>query len=535
LIESRVGQLPAEQAELVRTAAIIGVVVPVWLLERLTGYREDHPLVRELAERDLLFGGTAEGTLRFKHGVTREVIYQSVGLRWREEVHLRVAQLLEERHEVEGQDDVLESLAYHYRAAARPDRAADYAERAGDKAIAAAALDRARAQYSAALELIETNDDNYPRWVSIAQRLGLACVYDPGRAHLPILQRAVSLAAARGDQAALARAQYWLGYIHYALGDVSLGISYCEQARESSAHALADARARGQESVTVELEAHAVQVLATLGQARAAACEYDGVLEQLEEAIAIKRRHRRGARPAVGSAYTLACRAAVLADLGRFREAHESLAEALDAVREGNQPVRGSILGWQGTVYAWQGEWAKALALATEQQRIGERVESLYVLAVGQALGGYTRWKLKRAPEAIDAFARAVSWMDSRGKRLAISMTYGWLADAMFESGRYAQARVYVARALRRARQRDRFGEALAYRVMARMPADFRRHSPEHYLERAMTSARARRSPHEEAETLRCQAEVAAAAGRTAEAAMFDARAQALISAFDSV
>ena len=258
LIESRVARLSSPMADLVRTAAVIGTVMPSWLLQQLTGRGENDPMVRGLAEEDLVFPGDG-GNLRFKHGITREVIYQSVGLRDREETHLRIAELLRERWLEGGRDDLFEPLAYHYRAGAKPDLAAEYAERAGDKALAAAALDRARTHYRTALDLLVLSDDTYPRWMSVAQRLGLACVYDPARDQLPIFLRAVELAEARADDAALTRAEYWLGYINYALGELSAAIYHCEKARQYCARALAEVHRAPESGPPVDLEAHAVQ------------------------------------------------------------------------------------------------------------------------------------------------------------------------------------------------------------------------------------------------------------------------------------
>jgi class 3 adenylate cyclase/tetratricopeptide (TPR) repeat protein len=532
LIESRVARLSAEAADLVRTAAVIGTVMPSWLLERLTGRGENDEMVRALAEKDLIFPADG-GSLRFKHGITREVIYQSVGLREREQTHLRIAELLRERWVEGGRDDLFEALAYHYRAGAKPDLAAEYAERAGDKALATAALDRARAHYCTALDLLEPSDATYSRWISIAQRLGLACVYDPARDQLPIFLRAVELAEARADDAALARAEYWLGYINYGLGELSAAILHCEAARQHCARALATVRSAPDSLPSVDLEAHAVQVLATLGQARAAACERDGVLEQLDEAIAVKRHYRTGRRPAVGFAYTLACKGWVLGDRGQFGDAHACFAEAFDAVRGDTQPVRASILGWQAAVYLWQGRWSDARAASIEAQRLAERVESLYILAMNQTLGEYARWMLERTPDAIEPMVRATSWLEARDKRLHISLSYGWIAETMLAAGRYPEARAYAARALRRARDRDRLGEPMAYRVLARLPAAHRRHPPEHYLDAAMRSAEGRRSPHEQAVTLLHRAEVAAADGKAAEAAALLARACSAFSAME--
>ena len=97
LIEARVARLPPAQIELVHTAAVIGNVFPVWVFERLTGYRADHPLVLALTEKDLIYQGEQEGTLRFKHGIARDVIYHSVGLRQRKAMHRQIAEMFKQQ------------------------------------------------------------------------------------------------------------------------------------------------------------------------------------------------------------------------------------------------------------------------------------------------------------------------------------------------------------------------------------------------------------------------------------------------------
>ena len=327
LIESRVERLQPKQIDLVRTAAVIGNVIPTWLLERLTGCGENHPLVATLAVQDLIFPGEQSGTLRFKHGIARDVIYDLVGLHQRNALHKRIADTLREHRPSGGQEEAWELLAYHYGACGQVVEAAQYAEAAGDKAAAASALDRAQIQYGAALSALDpdSSQKTYERWLSIAQRLALACVFDPSRDQLEVLQRAVVLATARQDQRALARAEYWVGNINYALGDLAYATSRLETA-------LAHATVVGDEPLAVHIQA-------VLGQACAAAAEYDKSLVLLDEAISIKRQFRKSGRPAVALAYSLACKASVLGDRGLFEQAHACFEEALDAVQNSGHEV----------------------------------------------------------------------------------------------------------------------------------------------------------------------------------------------------
>ena len=499
LVESRVERLPVEQAELVRAAAVIGNVIPCWLLERITGRTEDDPLVRGLAEQDFVFPAERAGTLRFKHGITRDVIYDSVGLHPRRAMHLRIAESLLEQGAGAAPEEAYEALAYHFAAGGNATQAAHCAELAGDKAVAASALDRAKTQYRAALaalDQLELSIDRSRRWISIAQRLGLVCVFDASRSDLEVFERAVALATAIGDAAAVARARYWLGYISYALGDARAAIGHCELA-------LTAAQRVGDNPL-------AVQILATLGEAHTAACNYDRALELLEEAIAVKRRHRSGRRTAVGLAFSLVCRAWVLGDRGQFTQAHECFDEALACVVGVTHEIGTSIHGWRSAVLLWQGRWEDARVAANESACIAELTRSLFQLSIARAMGGYANWMIEGQPASLQAIKDATAWLAPGEGGLFRSLNYGWLADGLVSVGRETEARRYAALALLRARKRDLIGVAMAYRALARAAADGQHHdASKRYLALAMKTAHKRDSAHELAVTRLCDARIA--------------------------
>jgi class 3 adenylate cyclase/tetratricopeptide (TPR) repeat protein len=500
LVESRVARLPHAQAELVRIAAVIGNVVPSWLLQELSGLAEDHPLVRDLAEKDFIFPGEAAGTLRFKHGIARDVIYDSVGLRVRKALHLRIAEALRQ-NSTSTHDEAYEALAYHFGASGRPLDAAHYAELAGDKAVAVSALDRAKAQYTAALTALDTADPSgqlRARWIAITNKLGLVCVFDAARPDLEVFRRAVALTEQVGDRVALARAQYWLGYINYALGEARVAITHCELA-------LAASLGNGDDPLTV-------QIRATLGQAKVATCDYDGALPLLEEAIAVKRRHRSGARLAVGLAFSLVCRSWVLGDRGEFALAYESIDEAWASAQGVNHEIGASIQGWRAAMLLWQGRWADARAAATESTDIAQRTHSLFQFCMGRAMSSYAEWAASHDLDALQRVQQATSWLEPRDGGLFRSLNHGWLANGLVTIGRHSEARHHAARALIRGRRGDLIGVAMAYRAMAQEACAMRdRSRAERYLALAMQVARTRGSAHETASTQLCAAGIALA------------------------
>jgi class 3 adenylate cyclase/tetratricopeptide (TPR) repeat protein len=519
LIASRVARLPRAQMDLVRSAAVIGHTMPTWLFERVAGCPAEDPQVRALAEQDLIFPGEQPGTLRFKHGITRDVVYEGVGLRERTVLHFITAQALQARTSDMSTTgtEVCEALAYHYGAAGQPEQAAVYAEAAGDRAVFASALDRAKSQYRAALTALDRlglTPGVIKRWAAIVQRLGLASVFDPSREEVPVFERALEIAQSSGDAGAIARARYWLGYIHYALGDAPAALAHLEEARRQAP--LSNDSKLG------------VQIDATLGQALASAGRYRDAMGLLDAAIAIKRRHRSGAGSAIGLTYSLACKGYALGDQGHFDAAQACFEEALTDTGCDRPEVVGSVLGWYGAVRLWQGRYEEAIRLAGDAWREGERVRSLHLMSMGRAVNACARWRLDADAEALTDLREAVGWLSRRGNALFASLNYGWLADALATSGASQEARDFAAQALRRARGLDLLGASLACRAMcAQSVRAGRLAGAARWLEEARRWAQARDSRREQAENDLCAAELELACGRAEQATALLARADA--------
>jgi len=483
LIESRLTRLPTQQGAVLRAAAVIGNVAPLWLLERLSGQGAHSPALHALAEQDFLFPGLSSDEVRFKHGVTHEVVYQAIGLHERQALQLRV------RAESGGPPASHELLAYHDGAAGDWTRAADHAEAAGDQALAASALDRAKKQFRAALGALEYLPDGESRrlrWIGIALRFALACMFDASRADLRVLRHAVLLAQAQADPTLRARTEFWLGYVGYALGDSRASVEHCQRGL-SLAEQLEDAPLLA-------------QLRGGLGQAHAAAAEYSPAVELLDEAILSQRSQarqngRRAGRPPVGLAYSLACRGAVAGDQGRFDLSRELFEEAYAHVAGTGHAVEASVQGLRSAILLWQGCWSEARHCAADAHRVGGQVRSMFTFAMGHAAGAYAAWMEEGWAGALAALQESITWLTPRGGGLFSSWNHGWMAEVLAAQGDRPRARQRVAQALWRGRQSDWLGGAMAYRAAARLgrdDAEIRR-----YLECSRKVARHRGAPHE--------------------------------------
>jgi ATP/maltotriose-dependent transcriptional regulator MalT len=148
----------------------------------------------------------------------------------------------------------------------------------------------------------------------------------------------------------------------------------------------------------------------------------------------------------------------------------------------------------------WQGRWAQAGDEADLARQIGERVQSLYLLAMAQALGAFARWRQDRRPQALASLQEAASWLEGRDKQLFISLVRGWRAQALLESGDAFAARRPALRALARRHQRDWLGVAMAARVLAALALrQGHRRRAQALLRRAEQAAGQRQSAHEQA------------------------------------
>lgn len=499
LVESRMGRLPPEQARLVRLAAVIGTVIPVWLLEALSGCGEQHPDVRALAAQDFIFPDQSPGLLRFKHGITRDVVYEATGLHERQALHRRISTELTAR----GGAELHEQLAYHAAAANDWPAAGLHAEAAGDQALAASALDRAKKQFRAALaalEFLPDGDDagrgRRRRWISVAQRLGMACVFDASQDDLRVLRHAAQLAQADGDAGVIARTEYWLAYVGYALGETRDSLRHAraavEQAQQCGDHALL------------------AQLPGTVGQLQAAAADYAQAMPMLD--LAIQRQRPRASKNAVnriGLSFSLCCRAYVLGDQGRFSDAHEVFAEALEPFDGSGHAVEASIQGWRAAVLLWQGRWADARQAAAVAHRVGAQVRSMFTCAMGHAAGAYGAWMEAGDPLARQHILDATAWLAPRGGGLYSSFQHGWLADILSTQADNAAARHHIARALKRGRQHDWIGGAMAYRAAARLAAQAGdTMQARRYLALARGAGEQRNSDHESAVTALLEAEL---------------------------
>lgn len=491
LIQARFARLPPDQATLVSTAAVIGHILPVWLFEAITGVQADDPVVQHLMDSDFIYKGETADTLRFKHSLTRDAIYHTVGLKRRQALHRRAAEALETRSATTGEAGHLEALGYHHGAGGNAVRALGFASRAGDAAMAVSALDRAQAQYRAAFEALSStskNDIPVGQHNTLYASFGRACIVDPSRDQIDTLLAMLAHARRNSDERGAAIVEYWLGTIYYGLGDARSSIRHLEAA-------LATATRLSEPGLTAHIKAG-------LGLSLGIACSYPDSITLIEEAIAEKQPYWSGSKPSPSLAYLAATRGLLHADQGAFADAEICFARAHEFLAGVEHEITASILGHQVAARLWQGDFAGARDVAQQCNKVASRVKARYLFAISVALAAFADWQIDRSEQAVKTMVRQTAWLSAGASRQRISLLFGWLAEIMASLGRFDESRSYAVKALWRAREGDRLGEVAAWRALAGMAsAGIGKRSSAHYFDRAFRAADRRGSTHDRART----------------------------------
>ena len=243
--------------EVAQTAALLAREFPYALLAAtMPG---DEARLREALDRlvddgVLLAVGHPSGErYLFAHALLQEAAYDSLLQSTRQELHARVAAVLEERFD-ELVEVEPECVARHLTAAGRWSDALPHWLRAGEQALAAAACVEAAAHLEAGLGLVAELPDERGRWdteLAFQLRLGAARMAAEGYAApgtKAAFERAEELAGLLDDSARLAPALYGLVVFNIAGAQQSRGYALAQRL-------LRVADAAGDAAVAVEAEA----------------------------------------------------------------------------------------------------------------------------------------------------------------------------------------------------------------------------------------------------------------------------------------
>lgn len=467
LFASRLERLSEEEVETLFAIAVHGDQVEHLFLTKVLGRTVAPATLERLSQLDIL-AASSKVSIRFKHSLVRDVIYNMIPEDIQQSLHRTYAEILKAAANTKENDQFVEKLAFHYRSSGQLAEASYFSELSGDKALKASALDRAMRHYGLALDLTEQlpmHEDVRKRWISLTLRWAIPTTYAPSHEQLPTLEKAEVIAKQTGDLPSASALRYWIGYFAYVLGEKHEALQSF-QAAKTIADTIGDAR-------------QSVEITGIVGCLLASVGRYDEAETAMRKAIEIKNRFRkRRDRAPVTSVYLRANLALVRADRGHFDEAQNLIDDALSRVRGFEHEVESSILLFSGTINIWRGDWKTALENAEKSRERSEKVSSPYLMGMSRCIWGYAHWKLHRNTRGLDTLVRNARWMRDRGLEMYYSFVCGWLADTLADAGRQDGVRAAYFDAQRRAALNEIAGMAMACRATALIAvtdADFER------------------------------------------------------------
>jgi predicted ATPase len=205
VLAARIDRLPPDAKRLLQTAAVIGTEVPFPLLQTVADLAPEtlHRSLAQLQGAEFLYETHLfpERVHTFKHALTQNVAYQSLLTSTRQQVHRQIAQALETLFP-ETAETQPELLAHHYTAAALPEPAVAYWQRAGQRALDRSAHLEAINHVTTGIELLKTlpkTPEHTQQALTLHLALGAALLVTKGQA-APEVERAYTQARALCQQ-----------------------------------------------------------------------------------------------------------------------------------------------------------------------------------------------------------------------------------------------------------------------------------------------------------------------------------------------
>ncbi len=155
LLLSRIDKLDEPTKQLLKIASVIGRYFLYDILIKVAAGIEDiNPRIKELEKLELIKENIEkeEREFLFKHALVQEAVYETLLSRNKQELHLKVANMIEDLFSNKIYD-FYETLAHHYSLANDKDKAEEYLIKAGERTLKTAASYEALNYFQEALKL----------------------------------------------------------------------------------------------------------------------------------------------------------------------------------------------------------------------------------------------------------------------------------------------------------------------------------------------------------------------------------------------
>jgi tetratricopeptide (TPR) repeat protein len=445
VVADRVDRLPAEEKQLLQTAAVIGVIVPLRLLRMVAGIPEQElrRALTNLQTADFLFESNLfpELEYKFKHALTNEVVYGALLGERRTALHGSIVRALEQMAGDEV-DEYVEALAHHALRGELWKKAVDYLQQAGAKAMSLSAFSEALSSFEQAFVALGHTQESRER---LAEEIDL---------HLDLrnvlfllgnsskvaehLHAAESLAQTLGDRNRMVRVFNFLSSYYGLSGDPELAVRFGQRAS-----ALISESDGPQLSVMTDYY---------LGAAYNKLGQYSQAIDVLKRAIRKLIGDLRRERFGTAGYPAVTCRSHLiqcLTAMGQFREGVSYADEGIQIAKEVDDL---SVLIYVNcslaVLFLVKGDFAKSIEILESSLRICHSANvPVYVPYVASRLGA-SYAKAGRISEAIPYLEQGVEASPAVGRVAFLSLSTAWLSEGYLLCGRLQEANSLANRAL---------------------------------------------------------------------------------------
>ena len=464
VLAARIDRLPPEEKWLLQTAAVIGMEVPLALLQAIAELPEEalHRGLAHLQAAEFLYETRLfpEHAYTFKHALTHEVAYRGLLQERRRVLHTHIVEALETLAGDRLVDQV-ERLADHAVRGEVWDKALQYCRQAGAKAMERSASREAVGCYEQALAALE----HLPEHRALREQ-AIDLWFDLRNAHFVLgqferilhdLRAAETLAEALDDPRRLGQVSVYMAHYFQLVGQNDRAIA-------SGQRALALAEASGESGTHILANNYLSIVYFLQGDYRQAMDACRRAMATLEG----ERRDERLGQPVLPAVQSRTWLSLSLAEVGAFAEGIAVGEAGLRIAEAVNHPAS-LVVAYRGigVPYLLQGDLHQALPVLERAVGLCEEADlpfhfSLLALALGAAyvLCG-------RVDEAVRLLERVLEQDTSSGRLGGLALRLSTLGEAHLRAGRLEEAHTLAVRALEHARTyQERSHEAYALRLL---------------------------------------------------------------------
>jgi len=469
VLMARVDKLPEEAREVLQVGSVIEREFSWAMIKEVTGIPEMELLSRLslLKDAELIFekGISPQLSYIFQHAMTRELLYNSLLVRKRRELH-RAIGIAMERLYSDRLEEYCSMLALHFTRGEDAEKGYRYHHLAGDRAADSYANREAMNHFSEAWRLIEDmgKDDHESVEKRLDTAIKLAEVMESlgeFEATLGLLEKVLSDFSGKKDPQRYARVHYWMGNTFGNLGRY-------EDARKHLLSSLALAQAAGSK----EIEGNAHNYLSQLDYLQG---HLKRAMDHAEAAVQCQRKMGRPFR----LAWALIFKALILFEIKGRHEVGEILGEIkVWLERSGNDRARCLLCVMNSHSLCVTGQYEAAIKVALEgleiAEKIGEGILKFFLLncAAEAALDNGNR------DSALSFIQRGISEGEKIGHPLGLAILRLSLARILLLSGKVEESMEHAEAALKFFQTLDmghllqRASEVFAEVLANRMPLD---------------------------------------------------------------